>query len=400
MILSRTVQNHSALAIFIDNGATPLLTSKNGPEFGISANGWSVFYNKPNAGTPQPWRAIINGTTVTTAPLTSGSVPRLSNLATKDTSATSIKLLYGKGPTLANSEITWIDENNPTVEVVVDSLDEGVRWIDETSFVYTKQTGINTGQLAIYNTNTSSETIITNDPDIKNYSYGWFAPEYNELLVMCIVNDSTLGIYKNNGNAFWDRIAILEAPPSAYPFRFFGSPEPFVVNGKTFVSFVLKTVYTNSSYVDAEVWVMDLEPDINNRFMLRCDNGLPNTKRTDPESYLGTNEVFIYYNVVNANGVFEIWKYSTGISTTVSAVSEKTYSKITMFPNPVKHTLNIQHPDDPQLTYILRNFMGAVIKSGTVVTGRIDVSNLPPGPYVLHLTGEYSQFSVFIKSNN
>jgi hypothetical protein len=385
---------NSGTDLFIDNGATALSTSKNGPEFGISANGWSVFYNKPNAGTPQPWRAIINGTTVITAPLTSGSVPRLSNLATKDTSATSIKLLYGKGPTLGNSEIFWTDENNPLVEVVVDSIDEGVRWIDETqSFVYTKQTGINAGQLAIYNTNTSSETIITNDSDIKNYSYGWFAPEYNELLVMCIVNDSTLGIYKNNGNAFWDRIATLEAPPSAYPFRFFGSPEPFVVNGKTFVSFVLKTVYTNSSYVDAEVWVMDLEPNINNRFMLRCDDGLPSTKRTDPESYIGTNEVFIYYNQINSLGEFEIWRNATGISTTTTGINETlfTQTNVTIFPNPTSGNVFMTINEQKLKSVKIYNLIGELLQEH--FTSEFSVSNLPSGLYFVTIQTDKSTFT-------
>jgi hypothetical protein len=379
---------NSGTDLFIDNGAAPLTTSKNGPEFGISANGWSVFYTKANAGTPQPWRAIVSGTTVTNAPLTSGTVPRLSTLATKDTNANSIKLLYGKGTTLNNSEISWIDENNPSVEVVVDSLDEGVRWIDEThSFVYTKQTGVNAGQLAIYNTNTSSETIITNDTDKKTYSYGWFAPEYNEILVLCIVNDSTLGIYKNNGNTYWDRIATLEAPPAAYPFRFFGSPEPFVANGKSYVSFVLKTVSTTSSYVDAEVWVMDLEPNINNRFMLRCDDGFPNTKRTDPESYIGTNEVFIYYNLINGLGEFEIWRYATGISTSTSTtidIGTPTSSQIIIYPNPTTNFINLKFENLTAFEGAIYDFNGRHIKA-FVNKKEIYVGDLTNGIYILKI---------------
>lgn len=379
---------NSGTDLFIDNGATPLTTSKNGPEFGISANGWSVFYTKANAGTPQPWRAVVSGTTVTNAPLTSGTVPRLSTLATKDTNANSIKLLYGKGTTLNNSEIAWIDENNPSVEVVVDSVDEGVRWIDEThSFVYTKQTGVNAGQLAIYNTNTSTETIITNDTDNKTYSYGWFAPEYNELLVLCIVNDSTLGIYKNNGNTYWDRIATLEAPTAAYPFRFFGSPEPFVANGKTYVSFVLKTVATTSSYVDAEVWVMDFDPNINNRFMLRCDDGLPNTKRTDPESYIGTNEVFIYYNQINSNNEFEIWRYATGIPTsTLSSIDseDQSLSQIVIYPNPTTNYINLKLENLMTFKGFIYDIKGRQIKS-FINEKEIYVGDLTNGIYILKI---------------
>lgn len=381
---------NSGTDLFIDNGATPLTTSKNGPEFGISANGWSVFYTKSKDGIPQPWRAIVNGATVTNAPLTSGAVPRLSTLATKDTIATSIKILYGKGETLNNSEISWIDENNPSVEVVVDSLDEGVRWIDDThSFVYTKQTGVNAGQLAIYNTNTSTETIITNDTDKKTYSYGWLAPEHNELLVICIVNDSTLGIYKKNGNTYWDRILTLEAPPAAYPFRFFGSPEPFVANEISYVSFVLKTVSTTSSYVDAEVWVMDFNPDINQRLMLRCDDGLPKTKRTDPESYIGTNEVFIYYNQINSSGEFEVWRYATGISTTISSANTEkiTNSPFEIYPVPASETINISFNNGANPNAFIRiiDTNGTIVRNFTMneQTIAIDVFGFKPGIYFL-----------------
>ncbi len=175
---------NSGTDLFIDNLASPLTTSINGPEFGISSNGWSIFYTKLNGSTHQPWRAIISGTTVTKAPLISGSISRLSSLASKDTNATSIRLLYGKGANLNNSQLGWIDEANPSIETIVDSLDNGVRWINNTkSMVYTKQTGFNAGQLAIYNTDSLSETIISNDADLKTNSYGWFAPEFNRVVL-------------------------------------------------------------------------------------------------------------------------------------------------------------------------------------------------------------------------
>ena len=108
-------------------------------------------------------------------------------------------------------------------------------------------------------------------------------------------------------------IATLEAPSQAGTYKYFGSPEPFVANNKSYISFVLKPVYTTSSYVDAEVWVTDIESDRGKRFMLRCDDGADGIVRTDPESYNGANEVFIYYNQINPQGEFEIWRFATGI---------------------------------------------------------------------------------------
>jgi hypothetical protein len=336
---------NSGTDLLIDNGATSLTTSINGPEFGISKNRWSIFYTKANAGVPQPWRAIINGSTVTKTPLMSGNIPRLSTLVTKDTTSNTIKLLYGKGATLNNSQLAWIDENSTSNETIVDSLDNGVRWINNTqSMVYTKQTGANKGQLAIYNTITKAEIIITNDRDRKTNSYGWIAPEHGELVILSVINDTLMGLYKNNGKAYWDRILTMPMPPSAYPFRYINSPEPFVANGKSYVSFVLKATNNTTSYVEAEVWVMDFETNINKRFMLRCDDGATNTRRTDPESYNGSKEVFIYYNVINAQGEFEIWRFATGIptiNTSITSSEDKIidHQNITVFPNPTNNTI-------------------------------------------------------------
>lgn len=308
--------NTGGEGLLIDSGATPLTTSMNGPEFGYDSYGWSVYYTKNNGGAPQPWKAIINGTDITTTPLFSGTTPRVSTLASKDSSANSINLLYGEGPTLDNSEITWTNTDNPSAETDVDSIDPGVRWIDGTqSFVYTKQTGLNAGQLAIYNTNIRAETIITDDPGKKTDSYGWIAPEYSVLLVLCIIDGSTIGIYKDNDGKYWNQIASLEAPAQAGDYKYFGSPEPFVANQKSYISCVLKPDYPATSYEDAEVWVMGINTDASNRFMLRCDDGETNTIRSDPESYVGSNQVFIYYNLINSQRQFEIWRYATDIAT-------------------------------------------------------------------------------------
>lgn len=384
---------NSGTDLLIDNGATPLTTSINGPEFGISANGWSVYYTKANNGTPQPWRALINGSSITKAPLISGSTPRLSTLASKDTNATSIRLLYGKGATLNNSQLGWIDEVNPATETIVDSLDNGVRWINNTqSMVYTKQTGSNAGQLAIYNTDSLSETIISNDADLKTNSYGWFAPEFNnDLVVLSVINDTLMGIYRNLGNQYWDRVLTIPSPPAAQPFKYFGSPEPFVANGKSYVSFVLKAVNITTSYVDAEVWAMDFNPDINQRVMIRCDDGLPNTKRTDPESYIGTKEVFIYYNQINNNNEFEIWRYATGITTSITSSIDESNNKhnsIVFYPNPTHSNLFIKTTYQGVLHYIIINSIGQVIKEEQLNVNSIDVSSLKSGIYFIQIKAE------------
>jgi len=371
--------------LFIDNNATSLTTSFNGPEFGVDSNGWSLVYTKANGQTPQAWRAVVNGANVTNIPLTSGTEPRLSILASKDPNAPSTRILYSKGPSLSNGVFGWADVNNPSNETIVDSTDNGVRWIDNTQkFFYVKQTGAYTGQVFLYDTETQSEMQVTNDSDVKTYPYGWFAPEYNELIFLVLLSDTTIGIYKDKGNTFWDRLFTIEVPPASN-FNFIGSPEAFVANNKSYISFVTKVVATGSSYVNAEVWVVDIEPNINNRFMLRCDDGLPNTKRTDPESYIGTNEVFIYYNQINTLGEFEIWRYATGIpsSDLTSLEPENSFeSQVIIYPKPANEYINMRLTNLTTFEVAIYNLNGQLMKT-LKNEKEIYVGNLTNGVYFL-----------------
>lgn len=392
--------SQNGLDVLINNGATPLIQSFNGPEFGMDANGWAIFYTKQNGTTPQIWRATINGNQVNNTALTTGNIARLSNQATKSPNSPSIRLVYSKGSFLENGLAAYIDEEQPNNETILDSLDNGTRWIDNTrSFVYVKQTGAYAGQIAIYDTDTKSEKIITNDSDVKTYSYGWFAPEYNnELLVFCILNDSLLSIYKNNGGAYWERIFTMAAPTQAHSYKYFGSPEPFVAGDKSYISFVLKEIPTGSSYVNAQTWVMGIEPDVNKRLMLRCDDGTI-ARRTDPESYIAQNEVFIYYNQLNAQGGFEIWRYATGISTakTTKTQEQQSIQSLRIFPNPGTARFQMDVPFKDDYTVFIYNHIGKLIFRSQNQS-QFDLSSQPAGIYYINIKSNIQSLStIFIK---
>ncbi|MBN1543717.1 T9SS type A sorting domain-containing protein [candidate division KSB1 bacterium] len=396
--------------VLIDQGATPLITSFNGPEFGVDASGWSIFYTKAVGLTPQIWRADVDGATVNNTPLTSGPTARLSTLATKSKTSSGIRLLFSKGASLADGLMGWLDVATPSQEVIVDSTDSGVRWIDGSrSFSYVKQTGPHKGQLAFYDTETQSESIITDDPQPKSYSYGWYAPEYQSLLVLAIIGDTCLAIYQDHGYAFWDRIATITVPPAS-AYRFVGSPEPFVAAGKSYISLVLKETATGSRYVNAEVWVLGIDPDPNKRYMKRCDDGTAAMRRTDPESYVGAHEIFIYYNLLNAENVFEIWRAATGISTSSTGLQNSPVrqpAEVSLYqnhPNPFNASTTIRFSLDRPgpVTLSVFDLLGrktATLVDRTLPAGehavRFEASLLPSGLYFAHLKGR--SFSRMIK---
>lgn len=380
----------NGLDLLIDTGASSLIQSFNGPEFGFDTLGWAIFYTKNNGPAPQAWKAEVENGIVTNTPLTSGNKARLSILSSKSSSSESIRILFSKGASLNTGVFGWTDEEDPAAETIIDSTDRGVRWIDDTrKFIYIKQTGIQDGQLFLYDTETSTQEQITNDATGKSYAYGWIAPEYDELITLVLEGDTAIAIYRDLGNEYWDRIITIAAPEES-SFKNIGSPETFTAGGKSYISFVTKVDSTGSAYDHSEVWLSDIDPDPENRLTLRCDDGSPGVIRSDPESYLGEDEVFIYYNRITEEGIYEIWRYATGIPAKIEVGNEKipVLGQDKIYPNPVNDYLTISCPQGYQIV----NTSGQIVMKSNLPSEKINVSGLNPGIYILCQPGRSERF--------
>ncbi|MEW5870203.1 MAG: hypothetical protein AB1894_13080 [Chloroflexota bacterium] len=293
--------------IFIDRDLTPLRVSFNAPEFGVDKNGWALYYTKDVNGVPQIFRAAVSGETVTTENLTDDGIIRLSAQASKNPLLENTRLLYARGgfsPDEGN--IGWLDESAPqTSETIADKIDRGARWIDgTTSFAFVRD-----GQAVVYETETKTAQMVTDTPGEKTYAYGWLAPETGGILLLTIVDDARLEIYADNGSAPWDLISTLTIP-AASAYSVIGSPEPFIAGGKSYVTLVVKK---NTNYAPAEVWVWGIASGAE-RFALRCDDGQGELIRTDPETYIGANQVFVYYNTIGREQRFGLFRCNTGLA--------------------------------------------------------------------------------------
>lgn len=293
--------------IFIDRDLTPLRVSFNAPEFGVDKNGWALYYTKDVNGVPQIFRAAVSGETVTTENLTDDGIIRLSAQASKNPLLENTRLLYAHGGfSPDDGNIGWLDESAPqTSETIADKIDRGARWIDgTTSFAFVRD-----GQAAVYETETKTAQMVTDTPGEKTYAYGWLAPEMGGILLLTIVDDARLEIYADNGSTPWDLISTLTIP-AASAYSVIGSPEPFIAGGKSYVTLVVKE---NTNYAPAEVWVWGIASGAE-RFALRCDDGQGELIRTDPETYIGANQVFVYYNTIGKEQRFELFRCNTGLA--------------------------------------------------------------------------------------
>lgn len=296
--------------LLIDENLTPLRISFNAPEFGIDREGWALFYTKDVEGVSQVFRATVDGDKVTTEALTDGGTIRLSTLATKNPQLDSTRLMvaYG-GFSPLEGQIAWLDESDPQgSEVLVDTIDRGTRWIDGTaSFTY-----IRDGQAVIHDTETNTTRTVTDTAGEKSFAYGWLAPETSGLMVLTIVDDNRIEVYADNGTTAWEQTAVLEIP-AASAYSIIGSPEPFTAGGKSYISLVVKA---GNEYAPAEVWVWGIEEG-DERFTMQCEDGQGSVIRSDPETYTGTEQVFVYYNLIRPDSnphIFELYRCETGLT--------------------------------------------------------------------------------------
>jgi len=301
---------------FVDSDMAPLSTTFSGPEFGVSRQGWAIFYDKKVDGVIQIWRGAMDDGEMTGTPLTSGHRHQTAR-ASEDPDADSIRVMFIRG-SWRDGVATWIDEQRPGSEHEIERVETGVialSWIrGTTSLVMTKRTGQDRGQIVILDTETGERTVITDDADDKTEVYGWRAPEYDgEVLVLGNLGDRALAVYKDNGGRFWDRIATLPIPAESNN-KVIGSAEPFTAGGASYISLSIKSEKARiGKFADGEIWIFGIDGDPARRLTLRCDSGERPLPRFDPEVFVGTDEAFVYYNAQGASRKAEIRMCRTGI---------------------------------------------------------------------------------------
>jgi hypothetical protein len=103
-------------------------------------------------------------------------------------------------------------------------------------------------------------------------------------------------------------VATLSAPGRGAGWVY-GSPEPFVAAGRSYVSLVIGRAPPDGTkpYYN-ETWVLGMEGTA-----IRCDDGRSHIRRTDPEWFLGDEQVFILYNIYAEAGFYELHRSATGI---------------------------------------------------------------------------------------
>jgi hypothetical protein len=89
---------------------------------------------------------------------------------------------------------------------------------------------------------------------------------------------------------------------------------------------------------------------------------------------------------------------AAAISTIAENNSNEILTTVSLYPNPTKEVLNIVTNSATKLNYSVINYLGQVVKSGSIENNSLNVSNLNAGIYILEVNdGQKSVTKKFIK---
>jgi hypothetical protein len=115
--------------------------------------------------------------------------------------------------------------------------------------------------------------------------------------------------YQVDGVHYLRPFEVLAPPASAAPQVYITSPEPFVLQGKSYISLALKAAHTGSA--EGSVWVWQMPPDTNgdcnpNRevpLQQKLSQLGADAVINDPENIIVNETAYIYYSRTVPGGV-------------------------------------------------------------------------------------------------
>gem|GEM_PF-6455410 len=271
--------------------------SFNGPEWGQSQTGLSVFFTQVDErGTAQIARhRLPDGSTQR---ITEGgrhhriaALPS-QNLLDPETTILSA-FVDGFKPILS-----WRRESEPMTDRIIPverPSSNGPRWIEHEYAVLTNvfdEQGV--VQIARYDLNTSELTVLTSDPGDKVNPSVWDAPEFAPGRGMLVeIVDVGLAIYRETPDGWvLNHIVPQETDPeTGFTTNFFDS-KVFVFQGASYITTAVQQAVSFpflKGFTDIEVYSLDGQQ------RLRLNKTPQRTRNRDPEFLITDNDVWIYY---------------------------------------------------------------------------------------------------------
>ena len=314
-------------AVLLETGLAPNaplssgLATGNGPEWIYTSEGSQILYTWQNPNDdpgPSSWRvgrARQDGNewdpddAELISPVLVGGAPNGSK--TPDDQNPLFNFFYEE-----NGEriVAWRNLNgNNQPQVIPIELSSSIRWVPGERFFVSTVPTQTVSQVIAFDVDTQASEQLTFD-----FLYNklkpqmWRAPEFSNTLVFFALealptdprNPIQLGIYHYD-NSRWQKINILK-PLSNLPF--IDSPEPFVYNNFSYVSFS-----TVNDAGESEVWIAGIDPE--REFYRQVSDPEFDVASTDAEPFMTENGAFIYFS---RGGGRSIFRAETGLGPPIS----------------------------------------------------------------------------------
>lgn len=274
----------------VDRDVVTIGEATNGPEWMYTDRGSELVYAKRFDGEPRIVRAWSEGAGWRTelVPGAYGTGP-FGTLIPGDTNA---KIRYRGGP---DQEDGWWVELGTGVVDTYGRLWRPSRWAwDRSGDLLARVRADGAYQLAQFDTQTGSWSKLTDSAIDKGYIFRWHAPELGESLILSTHLDgvdNAVAIYRDaDGDGRWELYKRIPAPPG-HPFVI--SAEPFVSNGRSYVSYLASRGTTNNANGISQAWIASADPS--DRFVRRVDDLPGDVVIKDPEPVVTSCGTWIYY---------------------------------------------------------------------------------------------------------
>jgi hypothetical protein len=141
-------------------------------------------------------------------------------------------------------------------------------------------------------------TFDAGDKDLQTVPWMWPSPEHeNDLVFMTVVGNTELRIYRYDdgeagGAIGWTPIRTVTVDPGTK----IASPEPFVHNGRSYITMALSTEPNN---FPSAIWLANI--DASRPVFRKVSDDTVLRVRSDPEVFITSKGPYVYYNRYNQN---------------------------------------------------------------------------------------------------
>lgn len=274
----------------------------NGPEWISAASGDQIVYTKflpgmaHSAFTGRLALATQNADSSWTVRTMGPNAPRLGPYASRDAGDPAPRITYMDN--FGNHY--WRNVSTSNIEEMIPGLPPSVvsvRFVDsKRALTYATLASNGVKQVFMYALDTKQLKQITYDAgnkDLQTVPWIWPAPEFgNNLMLMTVVENSTIRFYRHMPDAqpVWQVHGEVAVPEGMRV----SSPEPFTFDGKSYVSMTLAKAEDN---YPSQVWIANV--DLAAPMMRQVSDSSPVRARIDPEVFVTSRGVYVYYNRFN-----------------------------------------------------------------------------------------------------